>query len=532
MNKSLRESSMSDVYYSFQDIANNPDYSDRDAIGEIRRIMKQPADSAEQFVARKLKLMYDTVAKHPSYKNNPMGAYEEVLNMIRDEYRDETYESKSMTKNNAKKISEAGEDFTLPKSMRKDKSPLTTKKIQDQEASGKISHSKTLKDIKNKEDGPVKKQKDVAEGSLNEFAPYGSGGGGDDQFDPDMAKMAHDAGVVKGASLNDTATLARAIAIDHWDKQHGGLYKNNFVDGFKEGRMDKISHDNKRYGLKLKLMKDGSISSGQQDMAESSYKTNPGKLPKEKQTKQQTALDKKLADKKERLAADKVATKKAAAAKIGKKVKEAVSESDAPDWMDPKGSTVPAVTRKNKTAPVSGPGVANRFRNVGSTVPAMNRKKYIPKTPKTESISNISLKLMRNIVEGLVRVDDLVLNRPVYGNPSVQDRRAVQKVVKEFAEYGIDYRDAVVELVEYFNHSVNEIATIPTIGSVAPAGNVAATGTTVPGAPAKPAVPGAPATQVKTPVTSQGVDALAQIVKNAGLNPGQLSQLTTKAKTP
>jgi hypothetical protein len=94
--KFLNEGSMSDVYYTFQDIANNPDYSDADAIAQIKNVMIHPGDDSEQFVARKLKLMHDTIAKHPSYKNDPMGVYEEMLDMIRTEYHDETYESKEM----------------------------------------------------------------------------------------------------------------------------------------------------------------------------------------------------------------------------------------------------------------------------------------------------------------------------------------------------------------------------------------------------------------------------------------------------
>ena len=37
--KFLNEGSMSDVYYTFQDIANNPDYSDADAIAQIKNVM-------------------------------------------------------------------------------------------------------------------------------------------------------------------------------------------------------------------------------------------------------------------------------------------------------------------------------------------------------------------------------------------------------------------------------------------------------------------------------------------------------------
>ena len=111
-------------------------------------------------------------------------------------------------------------------------------------------------------------QQGVAEG-LNEFAPDGFNGGDDgEEFNPRMAKMAYEAGIVKGASLADGATLERAMAIDHWDSHDGGMYKQYFAKGFKQGRMNKIKHDNKQYNLNLKLMKDGSIRHGEQGVAE------------------------------------------------------------------------------------------------------------------------------------------------------------------------------------------------------------------------------------------------------------------------
>jgi hypothetical protein len=108
----------------------------------------------------------------------------------------------------------------------------------------------------------------VAEG-LNEFAPDGFNGGDDDEgFSPEIAKMAQEDGFTKGVSLADGATLERAMTINHWHSQHGGMYKQYFAKGFKEGRMNKVNHDNKQYNLNLKLMKDGSIRHGEQGMAE------------------------------------------------------------------------------------------------------------------------------------------------------------------------------------------------------------------------------------------------------------------------
>jgi hypothetical protein len=80
--------------------------------------------------------------------------------------------------------------------------------------------------------------------------------------------MAQEDGFTKGVSLADGATLERAITINHWHTQHGGMYKQYFAKGFKAGRMNKVNHNNKQYNLNLKLMKDGSIRHGEQGMAE------------------------------------------------------------------------------------------------------------------------------------------------------------------------------------------------------------------------------------------------------------------------
>ena len=98
---------------------------------------------------------------------------------------------------------------------------------------------------------------------VNEFAPDGFNGGDDgDEFSPEIAKMAQEDGFTKGVGLADGATLERAITINHWHSQHGGMYKQYFAKGFKAGRMEKIRHDNRQYNLNLKLMKDGSIRHG------------------------------------------------------------------------------------------------------------------------------------------------------------------------------------------------------------------------------------------------------------------------------
>ena len=90
----------------------------------------------------------------------------------------------------------------------------------------------------------------------------GFNGDDDEGFSPEIAKMAQDDGFTKGVSLSDGDTLERAMKINYWHSQHGGMYKQYFTKGFKEGRMNKINHDNKQYNLNLKLMKDGSIRHG------------------------------------------------------------------------------------------------------------------------------------------------------------------------------------------------------------------------------------------------------------------------------
>ena len=149
----------------------------------------------------------------------------------------------------------------------------------DLHAGGSWEHKKS--GAKGKDSESLRKHiqsKDVAEG-LNEFAPDGFNGGDDgEEFNPGLAKMAYEAGIVKGASLADGATLERAMAIDHWDSHDGGMYKQYFAKGFKQGRMNKIKHDNKQYNLNLKLMKDGSIRHGEQGVAEGTEERKENRL--------------------------------------------------------------------------------------------------------------------------------------------------------------------------------------------------------------------------------------------------------------
>jgi len=136
--------------------------------------------------------------------------------------------------------------------------------IRDATAVYNINKAVKKQKEKSKEETPKKTDKQV-----KEFAPDGFNGGDDgEEFNPNLAKMAYDDGVVKGAGLADGATLERAMAINDWDKHDGGIYSQHFAKGFKKGRLDKINFNNKQYNLNLKLMKDGSIRHGEQGVSE------------------------------------------------------------------------------------------------------------------------------------------------------------------------------------------------------------------------------------------------------------------------
>jgi hypothetical protein len=104
---------------------------------------------------------------------------------------------------------------------------------------------------------------------VSEFAP--SNGDNGDNFDPDLAAMAKQEGVVKGYSLVDHATIEKALQIPHcqWGDMYDGQYKQYFVKGFMDGRKAKLEQARKD-GVELSLQKDGSLSRVQQAVAEGS----------------------------------------------------------------------------------------------------------------------------------------------------------------------------------------------------------------------------------------------------------------------
>lgn len=138
----------------------------------------------------------------------------------------------------------------------------------------------------------------------------------------------------------------------------------------------------------------------------------------------------------------------------------------------------------------------------------------------------IDSKVVSRIAMGLVRIQDIVENRWVYGNISDCDRAAIQKMYNESVDSGLDHNDSSFGLFEFFKQQheekLNEITTVGTTGTSgtggATDGNVANT------------APASNSTVTNKPVTQQGVDALGQMLKSAGLNPSQLNQVLSKAK--
>ena len=136
----------------------------------------------------------------------------------------------------------------------------------------------------------------------------------------------------------------------------------------------------------------------------------------------------------------------------------------------------------------------------------------------------IDSKVVSRIAMGLVRVQDIVEGRWVYGSISDSDRAAIRHMYNESVDAGLDHNDSSLGLYEFFKQqheeSLNEVGTIGTVGTTgAPTtGNVANT------------APASAGTVTNKPVTQQGVDALGQMLKSAGLNPSQLNQVMSKAK--
>jgi len=139
--------------------------------------------------------------------------------------------------------------------------------------------------------------------------------------------------------------------------------------------------------------------------------------------------------------------------------------------------------------------------------------------------SNISSKLISRIATGLVRIDDIVENRQVYGGIALTDSNTIKQMVDESIAAGLDYDDTLIALQEYFtqqrDYKLNEVGTV---------GTVATTGTPTTGNVANAAPTSAGSVSSVKPITPQEIDSFGAMLKNAGLNPSQLNQVITKAK--
>ena len=86
------------------------------------------------------------------------------------------------------------------------------------------------------------------EDQLNEFAPDGFNGG-DDPFDPEMAKFFYEQGRIKANSVTDGVKVANWLENSHIEDQ----YKQYWLKGWREGREQKkafYDKDAKQRGYK------------------------------------------------------------------------------------------------------------------------------------------------------------------------------------------------------------------------------------------------------------------------------------------
>lgn len=171
------------------------------------------------------------------------------------------------------------------------------------------------------------------------------------------------------------------------------------------------------------------------------------------------------------------------------------------------------------------PKLGNKFKEIEKRKKMMH--KYAGKT--ADEISAMAAKeikesAVKSIVTGLVRVQDIVEDRSVHGLISTRERNLIKLIVLESLKSGIEYQDALIGLVEFLKQREEPIEEVGTIAPTAPT----APGQTANAAPAGTTTSaGQPAAK---PITPQGIDALAQMLKSAGLSTSQLSQVMSKAR--
>lgn len=147
--------------------------------------------------------------------------------------------------------------------------------------------------------------------------------------------------------------------------------------------------------------------------------------------------------------------------------------------------------------------------------------------------TNISESLKTRVVRNLVRIEDILEGQQVYGGIDQNDQRLVRAAIKESMRGGIAFEDAILSMIQGFKEELDEYAPSGTTGTAA-SGNPAAPGAksataSAPGTQAN-AAPASTGTVQAKPVSSQGVEALGQVLKNAGLTPSQLSTVTSLAR--
>lgn len=126
--------------------------------------------------------------------------------------------------------------------------------------------------------------------------------------------------------------------------------------------------------------------------------------------------------------------------------------------------------------------------------------------------------IIKRISENLIRVEDIVKDQPVYGAINNNEISFIKSLVKESTTNGLAYDDAVIAVTEYvkqLNLPVVEVNVIGPSSSTANA-NVEANSTTT--------------STMQKPLDQKGIDAIAQLVRNSGLNPSQMNQVVSKAR--
>ncbi len=136
----------------------------------------------------------------------------------------------------------------------------------------------------------------------------------------------------------------------------------------------------------------------------------------------------------------------------------------------------------------------------------------------TNSPKNFDTGLVSRITENLVRIQDIVENRRIYGGISEQDRNAIRGLYQQGRRLGIEHNDLVESIRNY----------IMEIGPIMP---VTAMSTTTPAKTATAAT--APGTQTARPVNQPQPAANISIQQQPTTNPKELEKaISDRMKDP